>query len=92
MSCGSGRGHNEYENNQYRDNEGDKDEALRILGVRLAKGEITKQDYQDLKGVLYRQEGGKGLDGTNQEGSHHGDHSDDQPYRSRPRRLFGGGC
>jgi uncharacterized membrane protein len=30
----------------------DKDEALRVLRIRLAKGEITKQEYGELRELL----------------------------------------
>jgi uncharacterized membrane protein len=53
MGCGSGSRRND--NHDEPKNKGtgsDNDEALRILGTRLAKGEITKEEYSDLRKMI----------------------------------------
>jgi uncharacterized membrane protein len=57
MGCGSGKRRNDdYDESKGKGTGSSNDEALRILGTRLAKGEITKDEYSDLRKVIEGEE------------------------------------
>jgi hypothetical protein len=51
-SSGSGKNNDEYQGRKDTKAGSSNDEALKVLGVRLAKGEITKQEYAELKETI----------------------------------------
>ena len=99
MSCGGGSRRSPDYDEEPRERPSKKatesnDEALKILGVRLAKGEITKQEYEELRETL---EGDGAVESRQEIHSHEAQEGDRQAGKRKRGSWLGdsfgrGGC
>jgi hypothetical protein len=89
MGCGGGssRSNDNYEERAQKSTNGSNEEALKILNVRLAKGEITRQQYDEMKATIAENSGG-----AHQQAQSQTTGSKDESGGKRRRWFSRGGC